>query len=94
MPSRVHTLDTEKATAEAGRIIAAAQAEADRIIADARQRAAVYESERDRSVQRLAAARDEYERLSSQLRALKEATEDMMTTALRDHQAIRQVFSG
>jgi tryptophanyl-tRNA synthetase len=43
-------------------------------------------------VQRLTEVRDEYEQMSSQLRALKEATAEMMTNALRDHQAIRRAF--
>ena len=97
MPSRVHTptaLEFEDATAEAREIIAAAHAEADQIIADARARAGdVYETERNRSVQRLAQMRDDYELLSSRLRALKDATDTMLRTAVRDHKAIRRVIS-
>jgi uncharacterized protein YukE len=95
MPSRVHSqaVDFEEAALEARRIIASAHEEAERIVAEARRSAAeVYEAERNRSVQRLTEVRDEYEMLSSRLRALKEATADMMTTALRDHRAIRRVF--
>jgi cell division septum initiation protein DivIVA len=87
------TLGAEGATIEARRIIATAQAEADKITSEAEQRASeVYETERNRSVQRLTEVRDEFELLSSRLRALKEATDDMMTNALRDHDAIRRVF--
>ncbi len=87
------TLGAESAKIEARRIIAIAKAEADKIIGDAEQRASqVYEAERNRSVQRLTEVRDEFELLSSRLRALKEATDDMMTNALRDHDAIRRVF--
>lgn len=87
-------LEYEDATAEAREIISAAHAEADQIIADARLRATeVYESERNRSVQRLAEMRDEYETVSSRLRELKEATEAMLTTAVRDHGPIRRVLS-
>lgn len=88
-----HAVDAGDAAQEAKQIIAAAHAEADEIIAAARRSATeVYEAERGRSVQRLAEVRDEYERLSSRLRALKEATGEMMTNALRDHEAIRRLF--
>ncbi len=92
-PVPSETLGAEGATIEARRIIAIAQAEADKIIGDAEQRASqVYEAERNRSVRRLTEVRDEFELLSSRLRALKEATDDMMTNALRDHDAIRRLF--
>lgn len=92
-PVPSETLGAEDARIEAHRIIAVAQAEANKIIGDAEQRASeVYEAERNRSVRRLTEVRDEYELLSSRLRALKEATEDMMTNALRDHDAIRRLF--
>lgn len=93
-PVQSQRIDAAEASAEAQRILAAAQAEAEQIIAEARRSAAeVYEAERTRSVHRLAEVRDEYERLSSRLRALKEATDDMVTNALRDHEAIRRVFN-
>lgn len=95
MSSRMQSrsVDFEHATLEAKRVVAAAHAEAEKIIDEARRNAAgVYEAERSRSVQRLTEVRDEYEQMSSRLRALKEATADMMTDALRDHQAIRQAL--
>lgn len=95
MPSRVQAMPyaLDEATAEARQIIAAANAEADRIIINARERATeTYELELRRSVQRLAKTRDEYELLSRRLRALKEATVDLLTTAVRDHKAMRRVF--
>ena len=92
-PVQSQSLDLEEATLEARRLLATAQAEADEIVAEARRRATeVYETERNRSVKRLAEVRDEYELLSSRLRALKEAVEGVMTNALRDHRAIRQVL--
>lgn len=88
-----HLVDLEGAALEARRIIAAAHEEAEEIVAEARKSAAqVYEAERNRSVQRLAEVRDEYELLAGRLRDLKESTADMMTTALRDHRSIRRVF--
>ncbi len=95
MPSRVQgrSVDFEEAAIEARRIVAIAEDEAERILNDARSRATeVYEAERNRSVQRLVEVRDEYELLSSRLRALKEAIDDVMTAALRDHRPIRRVL--
>jgi F0F1-type ATP synthase membrane subunit b/b' len=87
------TLTFEEATLEARRIVTDATDEAELIVAQAQQRAtAVYEAERNRAVKRLAEVRDEYELLSSRLRALKEAIDRTMTGALRDHRAIRRVF--
>ena len=81
------------ATAEAERVLATAHAEAEGILADATKQASeVYETERQRSIERLAKSRDEYEDLSRRLRSLKEATGDMLTNALRDHEAIRVVL--
>ncbi|GMQ84655.1 MAG: hypothetical protein BMS9Abin07_0219 [Acidimicrobiia bacterium] len=92
-PAPGETLGTKDARNEARRIVAVAEAEADRIVSEAEQRASqVYEAERNRSVRRLTEVRDEFELLSSRLRALKEATDDMMTNALRDHDAIRRLF--
>ena len=85
--------DVEHASHEARRIVAAAREEAEGIVTEARRSASdVYESERNRSVKRLAEVRDEYELLAGRLRDLKESTAHMMTTALRDHRAIRRVF--
>jgi tryptophanyl-tRNA synthetase len=93
MSSRMQSRTVGSEHLEAKQVVAAAHAEAETIIAEARRSAAeVYEAERIRSVQRLTEVRDEYEQMSSQLRALKEATAEMMTNALRDHQAIRQAF--
>jgi uncharacterized protein YukE len=95
MSSRMQsrTVGFERAALEAEQVVAAAHAEAEAIIAEAQRSAAeVYEAERNRSVQRLTEVRDEYEQMSSRLRALKEATADMMTNALRDHHAIRRAL--
>jgi len=87
------SLDFEDAAVEARRIVAAAHDEADQIVAEAQKSAAeVYEAERNRSVQRLAEVRDEYELLAGRLRDLKESTADMLTNALRDHRSIRRLF--
>ena len=81
------------ATTEVERVLATAHAEAEGILADATKQASeVYETERQRSIERLAKSRDEYEDLSRRLRSLKEATGDMLTNALRDHEAIRVVL--
>lgn len=95
MPLRVQTpmLEIGEAATEAHQIIAAATAEASQIVNDARQRAAeTYDLELSRSIERLAETRDKYEVLSSRLRALSEATDEMLTGAVRDHKAIRRVF--
>ena len=87
------SVDFEHAALEGRRIVAAAHEEAQEIVAEARRSAAeVYEAERNRSVKRLAEVRDEYELMAGRLRDLKESTADMMTTALRDHRAIRRLF--
>jgi len=81
------------AAAETQRIIAAAQDDADGMLAEAKARASeVYEEDRLRSIKRFAESRDEYEELARRLRALKEATGDMLTNALRDYDAIRLVL--
>jgi DivIVA domain-containing protein len=81
------------ATSEAERVLEAAQSEAEAVLAEATEQASeVYEAERQRSIERLAKSRDEYEDLARRLRSLKEATGDMLTNALRDHEAIRVVL--
>lgn len=81
------------AAAESDQVLAAAKSEADAVLAAATDRASeVYETERQRSIERLAKSRDEYEELARSLRSLKEATGDMLTNALRDHEAIRVVL--
>ena len=81
------------ADAESDRLIQAARGEADSILAEATRRASeVYEAERRRAIERFAQSRDEYEDLARRLRALKEATGDMLTNALRDYEAIRVVL--
>jgi DivIVA domain-containing protein len=81
------------ATTESERVLATAQTEAEAILAEATEQASeVYETERRRSIERLAKSRDEYEDLARRLRSLKEATGDMLTNALRDHEAIRVVL--
>jgi len=91
------TEDAERVRSEAAAAsqqeMAAAHEEAAAVLADARNRAAeVYEEERRRSIERFAESRDEYEEVARHLRALKEATGDMLTTALRDYGAIRLVL--
>jgi DivIVA domain-containing protein len=82
-----------EATGASREEIAAAHEEAATVLADARNRAAeVYEEERRRSIERFAESRDEYEEVARHLRALKEATGDMLTNALRDYGAIRLVL--
>lgn len=82
-----------EATSESDRVLAAAEAEAEGALAEATTQASeVYETERRRSIDRLAKSRDEYEDLARRLRSLKEATGDMLTNALRDHEAIRVVL--
>jgi DivIVA domain-containing protein len=81
------------ATSESERVLATAQAEAEARIAEATEQASeVYETERRRSIDRLAKSRDEYEDLARRLRSLKEATVEMLTNAVRDHEAIRVVL--
>lgn len=81
------------AASESDRVLAAAQIEAEATLAEATTQASeVYETERRRSIERLAKSRDEYEELARRLRSLKEATGDMLTNALRDHEAIRVVL--
>ena len=81
------------ATSESERVLASAQADAEVMLAEATERASeVYETERHRAIERLAKSRDEYEDLSRRLRSLKEATGDMLTNALRDHEEIRVVL--
>ena len=78
------------ATSESERLLATAQTEAEAKLAEATERASeVYETERRRSIDRLAKSRDEYEDLARKLRSLKEATGDMLTNAVRDHEEIR-----
>lgn len=82
-----------EAAAESEQVLAAAHAEAETMLAEASAQASeVYEAERRRSIERLAKSRDEYENLARRLRSLKEATGDMLTNALRDHEAIRVVL--
>lgn len=82
-----------EAAMEASRVEDAARVEADRVVAEATERASeVYEAERRRAIERFAQSRDEYEELARRLRALKEATGDMLTNALRDYEAIRVVL--
>lgn len=82
-----------EALAESTRLIDSAHEEADAVLAEATARASeVYEAERRRAIERFAQSRDEYEELARRLRSLKEATGDMLTNALRDHEAIRVVF--
>ena len=82
-----------EATAESARLVDAARDESDAILAEATRRASeVYEAERRRAIERFAQSRDEYEDLARRLRALKEATGDMLTNALRDYEAIRVVL--
>jgi DivIVA domain-containing protein len=82
-----------EADAEADRLIDAARTEAEGILAESTSRASeVYEAERRRAIERFAQSRDEYEDLARRLRALKEATGDMLTNALRDYKAIRVVL--
>ncbi|MEA2011320.1 MAG: DivIVA domain-containing protein [Actinomycetota bacterium] len=81
------------ATLESERVLATAQSEAEAVLGEATSQASeVYETERRRSIDRLAKSRDEYEDLARKLRDLKEATGDMLTNALRDHEAIRVVL--
>ncbi|MCJ7780018.1 MAG: DivIVA domain-containing protein [Acidimicrobiia bacterium] len=81
------------ASSESDRVLATARAEAEATLAEASTQASeVYETERQRSIERLAKSRDEYEDLARRLRSLKEATGDMLTNALRDHEAIRVVL--
>jgi DivIVA domain-containing protein len=81
------------AEAESERLVQAARGEADGIVAEATRRASeVYETERRSAIERFAQSRDEYEDLARRLRALKEATGDMLTNALRDYEAIRVVL--
>lgn len=81
------------ATTESELVLATAQTEAEAILAEATEQASeVYKTERRRSIERLAKSRDEYEDLARRLRSLKEATGDMLTNALRDHEAIRVVL--
>ncbi len=81
------------ATTESERVLEAARTEADATLAEATEQASeVYETERRRSIERLAKSRDEYEDLARRLRSLKEATGDMLTNAVRDHEAIRVVL--
>lgn len=81
------------ATSESERFLATAQTEAEAKLAEATKQASeVYETERRRSIDRLAKSRDEYEDLARRLRSLKEATGDMLTNAVRDHEAIRVVL--
>jgi DivIVA domain-containing protein len=87
--------DRERAEsrAEAERLVSAARSEAESILAEATRRASEeYETERRRAIERFAQSRDEYEDLARRLRALKEATGDMLTNALRDYEAIRVVL--
>ncbi len=82
-----------EAQAESVRLVDAARSEADSVLAEATRRASeVYEAERRRAIERFAQSRDEYEDLARRLRALKEATGDMLTNALRDYEAIRVVL--
>lgn len=82
-----------EAASESDRVLTAARAEAEATLAKATTEASeVYETERRRSIDRLAKSRDEYEDLARRLRSLKEATGDMLTNALRDHEAIRVVL--
>ena len=81
------------ATSESERVLATARSEAEAVLSEAAEKASkVYEAERQRSIERLAKSRDEYEDLARRLRSLKEATGDMLTNALRDHEAIRVVL--
>ncbi len=81
------------ATLESERVLATARSEAEAALSEAAEQASkVYEAERQRSIERLAKSRDEYEDLARRLRSLKEATGDMLTNALRDHEAIRVVL--
>lgn len=81
------------ATSESERVLATARSEAEAVLSEATEQASkVYEAERQRSIERLAKSRDEYEDLARRLRSLKEATGDMLTNALRDHEAIRVVL--
>ncbi|MEA3501415.1 MAG: DivIVA domain-containing protein [Actinomycetota bacterium] len=82
-----------EAASESDRVVATAQTEAEATLAEASAQASeVYETERRRSIDRLAKSRDEYEDLARRLRSLKEATGDMLTNALRDHEPIRVVL--
>jgi len=82
-----------EAASESELLVETARTEAEAILAEATGQASeVYETERKRSIERLAKSRDEYEELARSLRALKEATGDMLTNALRDHEAIRVVL--
>ena len=82
-----------EAVAESTRMVDMARNESDAILVEATQRASeVYEDERRRAIERFAQSRDEYEDLARRLRALKEATGDMLTNALRDYEAIRVVL--
>lgn len=82
-----------EATTESERVLASAESNAEATLAEATEQASqVYETERRRSIERLAKSRDEYEELARSLRSLKEATGDMLTNALRDHEAIRVVL--
>ncbi len=82
-----------EAVSESDQVLETARSEAEATLADASEQASeVYETERRRSIERLAKSRDEYEDLARRLRSLKEATGDMLTNALRDHEAIRVVL--
>ncbi|MEN8233864.1 MAG: DivIVA domain-containing protein [Actinomycetota bacterium] len=83
----------DEATRDAERAIEEASGSAEVIIQEATEQASdVYETERRRAIDRLAQSRDEYEELARRLRDLKDATGDMLTNALRDHEAIRVVL--
>jgi DivIVA domain-containing protein len=89
--------DAERVRAESAseseQVLENARTEAEATLAEATEQASeVYETERRRSIERLAKSRDEYEDLARRLRSLKEATGDMLTNALRDHEAIRVVL--
>ncbi|MEN8113585.1 MAG: DivIVA domain-containing protein [Actinomycetota bacterium] len=83
----------DEAARDAERAIEEASGRAEAIIQEATEQASeVYETERRRAIDRLAQSRDEYEEIARRLRALKDATGDMLTNALRDHEAIRVVL--
>ena len=83
----------EDAIRSADAAVETANRRATEIIQEATEQASeVYETERRRAIERLAQTRDEYEELARSLRALKDATGDMLTNALRDHEAIRVVL--
>lgn len=83
----------DEASRDAEKAIEEASGRAEAVIQEATDQASeVYETERRRAIDRLAKTRDEYEELARSLRALKDATGDMLTNALRDHEAIRVVL--